>query len=67
MVTTAGEDGRPRGDNAILFASNVPLPPRRGAPVAEASVFERPALVRLAGDAKTLRDDYAPVDQLETR
>jgi hypothetical protein len=30
-------------------------------------VFERPALVRLASGAKSLRDDYAPVDQLETR
>jgi spermidine synthase len=67
MVTPAGEDGRPAGDNAILFASNAPLPPRQGAPVAEASVFERPALVRLASGAKSLRDDYAPVDQLETR
>jgi spermidine synthase len=67
MVTPAGEDGRPAGDNAILFASNTPLPPRRNPPVAEASVFERAALVRLAAGAKPLRDDYAPVDQLETR
>jgi spermidine synthase len=67
MVTPAGEDGRPAGGNAILFASNGPLPPRRGAPVAEASVFDRAALVRLASGARSLRDDYAPVDQLETR
>jgi spermidine synthase len=67
MVTTAGEDGRPAGDNAILFASNGPLPRRKGPPVAEASVFDRAVLVRLASGAKTLSDDYAPVDQLETR
>ena len=67
MVTTAGEDGRPAGDNAILFASDGPLPLRQGEPVAEATVFEREALVRLAAGARTLTDDYAPVDQLETR
>ena len=67
MVTPAGEDGRPAGDNAILFASNGPLPPRQGSPVADASVFDRAALVRLAARAKPLTDDYAPVDQLETR
>jgi spermidine synthase len=67
MVTTAGEDGRPTGGNAILFASNEPLAQREHAPVAEATVFDRPSLVRLAAGAKSLTDDYAPVDQLETR
>lgn len=67
LVTPAGEDGRPAGDNGILFASNGPLPPRHGVPAAEASVFERPAIVRLIGGARALTDDYAPVDQLETR
>jgi spermidine synthase len=66
-VTPAGEDGRPAGGNAILFASNEPLPQRERAPVAEASVFDRASLVRLAAGAKSLTDDYAPVDQLETR
>jgi spermidine synthase len=67
LVTPAGEDGRPAGDNGILFASNGPLPPRHGAPVAEASVFDRAAIVRLVAGARALTDDYAPVDQLETR
>jgi spermidine synthase len=67
MVTTAGEDGGPRGDNEVLFASNSPLPLRQGEPVDEGTVFERDALVRLAAGARTLTDDYAPVDQLETR
>jgi spermidine synthase len=66
MVTTAGEDGRPRGDNAILFASDSPLPLRQREPVAEGTVFERDELVRLAAGARTLTDDYAPVDQLVT-
>lgn len=67
MVTPAGEDGRPAGDSEILFASNAPLPPANLHPVAEASVFDREAIVRLAGGARALTDDYAPVDQLETR
>jgi hypothetical protein len=29
--------------------------------------YERAAVVRLVGGAEPLRDDYAPVDQLETR
>jgi spermidine synthase len=66
LVTPAGEDGRPAGDNAILFASNAPLPPA-GQPVANAHVFDRAAIVQLVADAKPLRDDYAPVDQLQTR
>jgi spermidine synthase len=67
MVTTAGEDGRPKGDNMELFASNGPLPPQRGKPVAGASVYDRAAIVRLVAGAQPLRDDYAPVDQLQTR
>jgi hypothetical protein len=30
-------------------------------------VFERAAVLGLVAAAKPLRDDYAPVDQLETR
>jgi spermidine synthase len=67
MVTPAGEDGRPAGGNAILFASNSPLPPHQGSPIANASVFDREELVRLVAGAGPLTDDYAPVDQLETR
>jgi spermidine synthase len=67
LVTPAGEDGRPAGDNAILFASNGPLPPQHGRPFAHAHVFDRAAIVRLVAGAKPLRDDYAPVDQLQTR
>jgi spermidine synthase len=67
LVTPAGKDGRPAGDNAILFASNGPLPPSRRAPFANASVFDRRAIVRLVASARVLTDDYAPVDQLETR
>jgi MFS family permease len=67
MVTVAGPQGSPIGGNAVLLASNGPLPSKRGAPSDGASVYDRTAIVRLVADAKPLRDDYAPVDQLETR
>lgn len=67
LVTVPGADGRPRGDNAVLVASNGPLPPARGVPADGAVNYDRAAVVRLVAGAKPLRDDYAPVDQLETR
>lgn len=67
MITPAGEDGRPAGGNAVLLASNGPLPPQLGAPAAGASIFDRKAMVRLVAGARPLTDDYAPVDQLQTR
>jgi len=67
MITPVGEDGLPTGGNAVLLASNGPLPPRHGQPAAGASVFDRNAIVRLVAGAKPLTDDYAPVDQLQTR
>jgi hypothetical protein len=67
MIAPAGANGRPVGSNIVLLASNGPLPPKRGAPADGAHVFERPAVAGLVGGAKPLRDDYAPVDQLETR
>jgi MFS family permease len=67
MVTFAGDDGRPAGGNEVLLASNGPLPPRRGPAADGASIFERAAVARIVANATPLRDDYAPVDQLETR
>jgi MFS family permease len=67
LIALAGRDGRPAGGNSVLFASNGPLPPEHGAPAAGASAYDRAAVVRLVGGAEPLRDDYAPVDQLETR
>jgi hypothetical protein len=67
MITPAGAGGRPAGGNIVLLASEGPLPPQRGKPTDNASVYERGAIVRLVGGAEPLRDDYAPVDQLETR
>lgn len=67
LTTIAGEDGRIYGGNEVLLASNGPLPREHGAPADGASIYDRAAVVRLVAGAEPLRDDYAPVDQLETR
>jgi spermidine synthase len=67
MITLAGGDGRPAGGNAVLLASNGPLPTERRPPFARASTYNRAAIVRIVAGAEPLRDDYAPVDQLQTR
>jgi len=67
MITAAGKDGRPAGGNAVLIASDAPLPPQDGPPAAGATIFDQAAVLRLAAGAKQLTDDYAPVDQLQTR
>ncbi len=68
MITFVDKGGRPSGGNAVLLASNGPLPVERASSAEEgAALFDRAAVSHLAGDAKPLSDDYAPVDQLETR
>jgi spermidine synthase len=67
LITAAGANGTPAGGNAVLVASNAALAPERGLAATGASVYDRAAIVRLVAGAEPLRDDYAPVDQLETR
>ncbi len=67
MITVAGKDGRPAGGTAVLLAADGPLPSEHGSPADGATSFARAAIVRLVAGTKPLRDDYAPVDQLETR
>jgi spermidine synthase len=67
MVTPAGADGLPIEGNAVLLASNGPLPAQRGPAADSARIYDRAAIVKLVAGAKPLRDDFAPVDQLETR
>lgn len=65
LVTYAGADGRPAGGNAILLASDAPLP--EGLDVgAGSTAYSRAAVARLAAGADVLTDDDAPVDQLLT-
>jgi MFS family permease len=71
MITFVDKAGRPEGGNIVLLASDGPVPIERR-PVAQgegegAATFDHAAVVHLVNGAKPLRDDYAPVDQLETR
>lgn len=66
LVTYAGADGRPGGGNAVLLASDRPLPDDLGSSGAGATTYNRAALEHFAAGADVLRDDDAPVDQLLT-
>jgi spermidine synthase len=67
LIAVPGEEGGPAGGNEVLLASSGPLPHQRGAIAYGARTYERPAVAKLVAGAKALRDDYAPVDQLQTR
>lgn len=67
MITSAGKHGRPHGGNAVLIASNGRLPGQAGPPAGGGHMFDQAAIERLIAGAKPLTDDYAPVDQLQTR
>ncbi len=67
LITPAGADGRPKGDVAVFLASDGPLPPQHGPPAFGATTYDQAAIVRLVAGAEALRDDYAPVDQLQTK
>jgi MFS family permease len=67
LTTLAGEGGEVLGGNEVLLASDAALPPVRHAPADQGHVFDSKAVARLVAGAQRLRDDYAPVDQLETR
>ncbi|HEY1833116.1 MAG TPA: fused MFS/spermidine synthase [Solirubrobacteraceae bacterium] len=66
-LITYAEPGQIIGGNEVLIASNAPLPAQLPLREPGVHVFGRPAIVALVGKAQPLRDDYAPVDQLETR
>ena len=67
LITIAGEDGRIYGGNEVLLSSDGPLPREHGPAADGASTYDRAAVAALVAGAEPLRDDYAPVDQLETR
>lgn len=67
MVTFAGEEGQLLGGNEVLLASDGPLPTSKPKPAEGGRVYYRDAVARIMKGAQRLRDDYAPVDQLETR
>jgi MFS family permease len=61
------ERGGPLGGNEVLLASDGSLPTARAKPADGGRVYERNAVAGIVNGAQRLRDDYAPVDQLETR
>jgi spermidine synthase len=67
LITSAGSDSQPAGGNEVLLASDGPLPPERRPAAARASTYDHAAVVQIVAGAEPLRDDYAPVDQLQTR
>ncbi|HST54372.1 MAG TPA: fused MFS/spermidine synthase [Solirubrobacteraceae bacterium] len=67
LITHTGADRRPVQDNEVMLASDGPLPPERSPAAFGATTFDRQAVVQLVAGAESLRDDYAPVDQLQTR
>lgn len=66
MIAFVDEEGEPVGGNAVMLASDRPMPGSVGSTAEGAYTFHRRAIESFAGDAQTLRDDYAPVDQLLT-
>jgi spermidine synthase len=67
MITFVGRDGHPEGGNIVLLASDGPLPVAHRPTTESTGTFDRAAVTRLVAGAEPLRDDYAPVDQLQTR
>lgn len=66
LVTHPDASGRPFGGNAVLLASDRPLPRSAGSTASGAVTYNRADVVRFAAGAEPLRDDYAPADQLLT-
>jgi SAM-dependent methyltransferase len=66
IASYADEDRQPYGGNAILLASDRPIPDSAGSDAQDTFTFQRPAVESFSAGAESLRDDYAPVDQLLT-
>ena len=66
LASYADEDRQPYGGNAVLLASDRPIPDSAGSAAQDTFTYPRAALESFSSGAETLRDDYAPVDQLLT-
>jgi spermidine synthase len=66
LVARRTPDGTPVGGNAVLLASDAPLPRAVASSARSARTDRRAALARFAAGADPLRDDDAPADQLLT-
>jgi spermidine synthase len=63
LVVAHGAGERPTGGNAVLLASDKPIPATAGTENESATTMSYEAIESFA-DRKALRDDYAPADQL---
>jgi spermidine synthase len=61
LITKQGKNDLPAGGNTVLLASDVPLP------ISEGIAYGERAVIKLEADPDLLTDNYAPVDQLQTR
>jgi spermidine synthase len=66
FLTYPKPNGEPYGSNVILLASDRPIAAPRGTRREGGFLYRQPVLEALASGSDSLRDDYAPVDQLRT-
>jgi hypothetical protein len=67
LVAIRGFYGQPIGGNEVFYASDRPLPKGAASKAEGAFTYIKADVEQLAGSADVLRDDYAPVDQLQNR
>lgn len=65
-MVTFGALERPSGGNAVLLASERPIPAAANTENKTATTLSEPEVRSFAGSAQILRDDQAPADQLLT-
>jgi spermidine synthase len=66
LMTFSDRADQPVGGNIVIVASDRPLPKKFGPEGKGAFNYDQEFVEQLAISADTLRDDYAPVDQLRT-
>ncbi len=66
LISFPDERGEPIGGNVVLIASDRHLPNSVQSDARGAFTYPRSNVWAFAGGAEPLRDDYAPVDQLQT-
>jgi MFS family permease len=65
-VVTFGALERPIGGNAVMLASNAPIPRRADTENKLATTLSEPQVESFSSGAEVLTDDFAPADQLLT-
>jgi spermidine synthase len=65
-MVTFGSEEHPLGGNAVLLASDRPIPETAATDDRFATTLSSEEVESFAADAQVLRDDYAPADQLLT-